>query len=237
MILFLKLLFSHLIGDFLLQPTKWVLDKENNKIKSRYLYFHMGIHAIFLLLILQFNFSYWLGILIILLSHFFIDVFKIYYVKKKNNRLYFFIDQFLHILVLIQVTLMYDKIPVLDKLISNPKVLLFLIAVLLVTTVASIIMKVIISKWKPETMEENGSLEDAGKYIGMLERLFVFCFIITNHWTAIGFLITAKSVFRFGDLSEARDRKLTEYILIGTLLSFGIAILVGIIYEYVLKLL
>jgi hypothetical protein len=30
-------------------------------------------------------------------------------------------------------------------------------------------------------------------------------------------------VFRFGDLKEAADMKLTEYVLIGTLLSFGIA--------------
>ena len=52
----------------------------------------------------------------------------------------------------------------------------------------------------------------------------------------VGFLIAAKSVFRFGDLSKAKDRKLTEYILIGTLLSFGLAILFGLCYEYVLGL-
>ena len=33
-----------------------------------------------------------------------------------------------------------------------------------------------------------------------------------------------------GDLKESKDRKLTEYILIGTLLSFGIAILTAILY-------
>jgi len=52
-----------------------------------------------------------------------------------------------------------------------------------------------------------------------------------NEWQAIGFLIAAKSVFRFGDLSRAKDRKLTEYILIGTLLSFGFAILIGLLYK------
>jgi hypothetical protein len=41
--------------------------------------------------------------------------------------------------------------------------------------------------------------------------------------------LAAKSVFRFGDLKESKDRKLTEYILIGTLLSFGIAIASGIV--------
>ncbi|MDX1471964.1 MAG: DUF3307 domain-containing protein, partial [Flavobacteriaceae bacterium] len=69
---------------------------------------------------------------------------------------------------------------------------------------------------------------DAGKYIGILERLFVFTFILLGHWEAVGFLLTAKSVFRFGDLKDSRHRKLTEYVLIGTLLSFGIATLTAL---------
>jgi hypothetical protein len=77
------------------------------------------------------------------------------------------------------------------------------------------------------------SLSNAGKYIGILERLFVFIFVITDNWEGIGFLLAAKSVFRFGDLKESKDRKLTEYILIGTLLSFAIAITTGLL---VLKL-
>ena len=67
--------------------------------------------------------------------------------------------------------------------------------------------------------------------------LFVFVFIITNHWEAIGFLLAAKSVFRFGDLTSSKDRKLTEYILIETLLSFGIAIFLGVLYLYILTIL
>ena len=66
--------------------------------------------------------------------------------------------------------------------------------------------------------------------ICILESLLVFVFIISNHWKAVGFLITAKSVFRFGDLKEPKYRMLTEYILIGTLISFGIAIAVGLLF-------
>ncbi|HLV52538.1 MAG TPA: hypothetical protein VKY29_00860, partial [Cryomorphaceae bacterium] len=51
-------------------------------------------------------------------------------------------------------------------------------------------------------------------------------------WAAIGFLMAAKSIFRFGDLTRAKDRRLTEYILIGTFLSFGIALAVGMLYRY-----
>jgi hypothetical protein len=59
----------------------------------------------------------------------------------------------------------------------------------------------------------------------------VFCFILIGHFEAIGFLLAAKSIFRFGDLKEAKDRKLTEYVLIGTLLSFGVALLIGLLVQ------
>jgi hypothetical protein len=52
-----------------------------------------------------------------------------------------------------------------------------------------------------------------------------------GYFDAIGFLLAAKSIFRFGDLKEAKDRKLTEYVLIGTLLSFGIALLIGLLVK------
>jgi len=41
-------------------------------------------------------------------------------------------------------------------------------------------------------------------------------------------LIAAKSIFRFSDLSRSKDRKLTEYVLIGTLLSYGLAIMIAL---------
>jgi hypothetical protein len=121
--------------------------------------------------------------------------------------------------------------------ILTEKLLLLLIFFLLVVFVAAIIIKLIITQWNPEKKKENDdSLAKAGRYIGILERLFVFTFVITNHWEAIGFLLAAKSVFRFGDLTVSKDRKLTEYILIGTLLSFGLAILLGVLYLQTLKL-
>ena len=97
-------------------------------------------------------------------------------------------------------------------------------------------MKTILSKWDLKEYIEVASLENARAYIGILERLFVFAFIIKNHWEGVGFLIAAKSVFRFGDLSNAKNRKLIEYILIGTFLSFGLAIIIALDYQYVSSL-
>ena len=234
--LFIKLALAHFIGDFLLQSKKWVQHKEANKHKSKFLYWHILIHLCALVLVLQFNYKYWLGILIIVVSHYIIDVIKLYLNSKVNNRWLFGLDQLAHfIMIALVVKIYYPYEFNIDEL-FDAKILLFITVLLCVTKVSSIIMKTIISKWDLKEYTEEASLENAGAYIGMLERLFVFAFIITNHWEGVGFLIAAKSVFRFGDLSKAKDRKLTEYILIGTLLSFGLAIIFGLGYEYVSSL-
>jgi hypothetical protein len=238
MFLFLKLLLAHILGDFVFQPEKWVKDKEENKVKSIKLYFHIGIHTILLLGVLQFNLQeYWLGFLLIIISHYIVDVLKLYLQKKKTKRTWFFIDQITHISILLLASSFYVNFSFSMENIITENNLLLLIFILLIVYVSSVIIKIIITQWNLESKKENDdSLAKAGRYIGILERLFVFIFVITNHWEAIGFLLAAKSVFRFGDLTSSKDRKLTEYILIGTLLSFGFAILLGVLYLYVLNL-
>jgi len=67
-------------------------------------------------------------------------------------------------------------------------------------------------------------LESGGKYIGWLERCLVFFLVLTQNVAGIGFLITAKSILRIGEIKDRRDRKLAEYIIIGTFMSFGWAL-------------
>lgn len=223
----LKLLLAHLIGDFFLQPQKWVQEKEKKKLKSPKLYLHILIHVI-LLIVLLWDISLWPLVVTISISHLLIDGLKLVLQNEKTKRLLFFIDQLLHILIIIGCYFIYtDNIFNLAPFITENNVLL-LICLLFLTIPVSIIMKTIFLKWNiSELTKNNESLKDAGKYIGILERILVFIFIISGHWEAVAFLITAKSVFRFGDL---KSRQLTEYILIGTLISFGIAITTGIIY-------
>ena len=52
--------------------------------------------------------------------------------------------------------------------------------------------------------------------------------MLINQFAAIGFLLAAKSIFRFGDLTKSEDKKLTEYVLLGTLTSVVITIAVGL---------
>ncbi len=68
---------------------------------------------------------------------------------------------------------------------------------------------------------------NAGRVIGMLERILIFFFVISSQYTAIGFVIAAKGFTRFKELD---DRKFAEYVLIGTFLSaiFSIAMAVVI---------
>jgi uncharacterized membrane protein len=234
-VLTLKLILAHILGDFVFQPDSWVKDKRKRKHKSPKLYWHLGVHAMALLLALQFDFHYWLGILLIVISHFVIDLGKLYAHEKLNGRWLFFIDQALHLIVIASVVYYYHPFNTSLSDIYSPQNLLLIVFLLLVTFVTSICMKVLISKWKPEE-ENKDALKNAGSYIGMLERLFIFGFIVINYWEGIGFLLAAKSVFRFGDLSKAKDRNLTEYILIGTLLSFGLAILIAMGYNYLLEI-
>ena len=230
MILLIKLLLAHLIGDFFLQPQKWVKDKEKKKLKSPKLYFHVLIHIIVTSIVLW-DVSKWHIIVIIGCSHFIIDAVKLLIQKKKTKRILFFIDQLLHVLVIVSCYYFFSENPFhIEDLITENNVLL-LVCLLFLTIPTSIIMKTIFTKWDISKLTKNNeSLKDAGKYIGILERCLVFIFIVFNHWEAVGFLITAKSVFRFGDLKESKDRQLTEYILIGTLISFGIAIITGIAF-------
>lgn len=231
MILFVKLVLAHLIGNFILQPNSWVENKEKNKEKSIYLYLHTALHlALMLLFVAEVDFIIY-GILLAV-SHGIIDYIKLYFQKKKTKRIWFGIDQLLHLTMIFILVLIYTNTKI-DFQNIDSNIWLIVTGIVLLTKPTSIIIKNIISIWTPENKsKKDNSLQNAGNYIGILERLFVFCFIITNHFEAIGFLLAAKSIFRFGNLKEAKDRKLTEYVLIGSLLSFGIAILVGLLVNF-----
>ena len=230
MIIFVKLLLAHLLGDFLLQPTSWVLDKENKKHKSIYLYIHTLLHFILAWILVGGTDFIWFAV-VLAVTHGGIDFLKLHFQKNKTKRNWFVIDQLLHLIVIMGITLFYNNESINFTAFDN-QFWIFATGILLLTKPTSILIKNIISIWTPENKTSDDSLSNAGNYIGILERLFVFYFVVSANFEAIGFLLAAKSIFRFGDLKEAKDRKLTEYVLIGTLLSFGIALLTGILVKY-----
>ncbi|MBD3373527.1 hypothetical protein GF406_00690 [candidate division KSB1 bacterium] len=70
-------------------------------------------------------------------------------------------------------------------------------------------------------------LKNGGKLIGQLERAVIFILFFAGMKTGIGFLIAAKSILRFGEIKNSQQRMEAEYIIIGTLMSFGFGILVA----------
>ncbi len=224
----LKLLLAHLLGDFFFQPNSWVLEKEKKKLKCFKLYLHVLIHIALVFLVFL-SFEVWKMALAIGFTHLIIDSIKLIYQRVKTKRLWFFLDQFLHMLVILACWINYNKPDFSFLSIYQQKIWVFAVGGLILTSPTAIIIKMIIAKWLPAgDGKKTSSLQEAGRYIGMLERLLIFLFVCTDHFEAVGFLLAAKSIFRFGDLKEAQDIKLTEYVLIGTLLSFGLALLVSL---------
>lgn len=227
MIILVKLILAHLVGDFLLQPRRWVQYKEEKKAGSWQLYVHALIHALLVLLFFA-DLSLWLVALLIGVSHLAIDTIRLYAQKEKTRTAWFLADQGMHLLVVVTAWWYISGAPDVTPFFTSPEFLVYATAVYFITQPMAIVIAMVLKPWAALIPQDTDrSLENAGKFIGILERLFVFGFIVANHWEAVGFLLAAKSVFRFGDLRQANERKLTEYVLIGTLLSFGAAALCG----------
>lgn len=238
MTLLLQLLLAHFTGDFLLQWQRWITDKEKNKWRSVYLYVHCCLHGILVLLATT-GWRYWKQAAIIAITHFIIDGIKLQFQKENSRRTWFFLDQALHLIVIFIVWKCTLRPELSLSFLNDPKQLAILTAAVVLLHPSSFFIKNFIARWAPVPFNresvnllnnpENDSLEKAGRIIGMIERLLIFIFILLQQWEAIGFLLAAKSIFRFGELTTAKDRRLTEYVLIGTLVSFFIAIIIGLL--------
>lgn len=80
---------------------------------------------------------------------------------------------------------------------------------------------------QPHSMRiRNTGLRDGGRQIGLLERGLIYIMLLAGQPIGVGFLIAAKSVLRFG--TAMRDQRLAEYVIIGTLASFGWAIVTAL---------
>lgn len=235
-LLLFKFLFAHFLGDFVLQTRKMV----RHKAEPLYFAAHIAVHAVLLCLFLWNDHIDW-GILTVVLLHAVIDYGKLKLTGIVPDTVLFVVDQLAHLSVIATVMMLFSTLSINFEFLSEPVFWLVLIAIVLVTQVTAVFIRVVLAPYQhqkqvfskdSETAEQKVTFA-AGKYIGILERLFIVGFVIANFWEGIGFLLAAKSIFRFGDLNNAKERHLTEYVLIGTLLSFGCAILVGILFNYI----
>lgn len=67
----------------------------------------------------------------------------------------------------------------------------------------------------------------AGKWIGYIERVMIFVFFVFNQPAAIAGIMAIKTAFRFNDLKDDNDSARSEYIMIGTFLSFFLTMIIA----------
>ncbi|WP_233266140.1 DUF3307 domain-containing protein [Myroides fluvii] len=210
-------------------------DIHEKGIKSVAFVKHIGIHLLLLFAVTALERKFICGILLLTASHGVIDACTKGYLAKKINPIWTLVwDQILHAVCIAGFVYAYYPYTIDWPLLLGKNALVLYSAWILLIFVSPIVIKKIIEQFA-FTIPNNG-LNNAGKYIGILERLFIFFFVVLQRWEGIGFLLAAKSIFRFGDLKANKDLKLTEYILIGTLLSFGLGIGIALLYNFVVSL-
>ncbi len=170
-------------------------------------------------------------VVIVAVSHFIIDLWK---VRARNGGKfsYFIIDQTLHVSVLVAIAFhMADGVTIdavlQDEKFSDGVVVVF--AYLLILKPTSIVIGSVLSKFPisdKDTISISGLIA-GGELIGYLERVLILTFTLVGSYAAVGFVLAAKSIFRFGELNKSDDRSMTEYVLIGSLISVVLTTLVG----------
>ncbi len=232
--LFILQFIAHLLADFVFQTDKWVNGRADNGIKSRYFVMHMVIVFI-LSWLLSFQWLFVWAALIITFIHGFIDVIKMHFTGNNCfSRYLFFVDQILHLFIIALVTWLFIRFFVVKLWFPMPFTTYHFVIVagfLFCAKPANIIIREIFRLYGIQTQKNDNSpleLPNAGKLIGNVERLLTLTFVILGRFEAVGFLIAAKSILRFGE----KDTVKSEYVLIGTLLSFGIAIITGVVIGY-----
>lgn len=231
----IRLIIAHLLTDFIFQPGSWIKERKEKKWKSGKLYLHVLLTSVIAYILAGQWKLWWLPVLIFI-SHLLIDLWKSY---RPARMIYFLADQFLHMLVLIVLWINISNrwevsgVFLINSL-SNIPFLTVLASYILITWPMGIMIGLATEKWRDDAGANAEGLARAGMWIGFFERFLILTFILIDQYTAVGLLIAAKSILRFND-KEGNTQKKTEYVLIGTLMSFSVSVLLGWIIDSILK--
>lgn len=242
------MIIGHIIGDFYAQTDKIAKEKNDNirmLIKHCLRYVLMLIICTTIFLTKNEILKFMVCIFVIGVLHGLIDSLKIQIEKQKHmspkGALYLFIvDQIFHIIILLLLCKILNitggiYVDVFNKIYNVntfSNIMNLIIGILICGRPASIFVKLVFSTFK--TQREDQSLvkienPKVGSYIGILERVIIFFLGIMGQYSAIGFVLTAKSVARYKQLE---DQTFAEKYLVGTLLSAVISIACVGIYNY-----
>ncbi|MCP4585999.1 DUF3307 domain-containing protein [Pseudoalteromonas shioyasakiensis] len=240
-LLIVSLILAHLIADFYWQPMSWVHDRNTRHFRASKLYLHVLIHgasSFLVLLFWEFNYGWQalsnvvIATAVIMVTHYLIDLAKSY---SSKGVVPFIVDQLAHLVILFLLAIWLSEN---DEFFTHswqwlmqPATLWVLCGYLLILNPTAVFIRMMLERIT-SGFSTTGSLPAAGQSIGMLERVLMLTFILLDQFSGVGFLLAAKSVFRFGDLSASRDKKLTEYVMLGTLLSVSVTLFIGLAVNY-----
>jgi hypothetical protein len=236
---FLALLTAHLVSDFVLQWDAMV----SRKRELRVLLTHVAIvGASAIILLGARTIPGAIAVTTIIATHLAIDYVK---VRSKDNLLAFTADQVAHIAIVAAIAIVFPKLAAEGFWSLLPGdwqavyygLLVYLSGLIVAVPLGGIVIKKLINPLVPPALPaapakgkskpaatDPVSLPNIGRYIGWLERALTVAFIAAKQPEGVGFLLAAKSVLRIGDLKDEHQRSHAEYIIIGTFLSFGWAI-------------
>jgi len=252
--IFIQLLLAHILADFVFQTNSMVKNKKSAGLMSLHFWYHILLSGALTYIILM----RWCNVevpLFIIITHGFLDYWKIRQEakidtynsqqqnssNKKTATRPFLLDQFFHLLVILiawlYLTSSFNQIiPFIKALVSDISNLTIVTALTLIIWPVGLAIGKITEPFRNElTPNQDDSLSKAGTYIGVFERILTFIFVMLGQFAAIGFLIAAKSVLRISKDGETEARKKTEYVLIGTLMSFTMAIIIGLATKCIIK--
>jgi len=234
--LLIRLLVAHIISDFVLQTDNMV---KNKKWASNYMLLHICIvfTSTFLL-----SFELKLSILVTII-HWIIDSIKVVMVARYTNKQkeLFIADQALHIITIVVLWFSYFNMwnmlyATITIPFTNYNFSLIMLAYLWLIYPVGFLIKYasqsITQNTSSLTTENETNIEHGGKTIGQYERIIILTLVLLNQYEAIGFLITGKSIIRFADHNSNLR---SEYVLVGTMMSYAIAILTGVCVNYLLS--
>lgn len=226
-----KLLLAHLLTDFVLQPASWIQSRKKFHFASPHLYLHGLVTALGALIMI--GFQYWLTGLVILVTHTLIDGWKSY---QKDDVKYFLLDQFFHLIIILLCWYFLFYSPADIKLfwqrINTNTFWILTTAFVFLTQPAAILIAQLTKAWRAQ-IQNGESLGNAGKWIGIIERIIILVLVLNQQYALVGLLMTAKGLLRFNEPN--RQEVKTEYLVIGTLISFGMAALTGILVMQLVK--
>ncbi len=219
--LFLCLLLAHLVADFVLQTSASCKSKVEKHWRSVHHYIHAGI-VFALSWLVSFDLRFWWCALIIGGLHLCIDVWKSY---RKEDVTWFSLDQLLHLLLLVGVAWLWSSVYEWHVPFGlEAWWIAAAIAVLICWKPANIFIKLVLKHYSVYMPQEKDGGFNAGALIGTIERWLILVFVCLQRYDALGLLIAAKSIIRFGDSQTNKS----EYVLAGTLLSIFIAVMAGL---------